>query len=73
MDINSNQLLHNELTISATTFMDDNTLTANSINNLKKMIIICHEFFHINDIQANINKYEVLKINSQEESLSIDM
>lgn len=51
LDINSNQVIHHELIINATAFMDDTTLIANNLHNLKRMINIC---FDINNIRANV-------------------
>ncbi|EXX65920.1 hypothetical protein RirG_128680 [Rhizophagus irregularis DAOM 197198w] len=35
------------------------------------MIEICHQFFNINDIKANVSKYELIKINNDKEELLI--
>ncbi|GET57596.1 hypothetical protein GLOIN_2v1790647 [Rhizophagus irregularis DAOM 181602=DAOM 197198] len=47
-------------------FMDDTTLISKNKIQLTKMIEICHQFFKINDIKANISKYELIKINDKE-------
>jgi hypothetical protein len=55
-----------EISINATAFMDDTTLISKNKKQLTKMINICHQFFKINDIKANISKYELIKINNKE-------
>ncbi|GET00318.1 hypothetical protein GLOIN_2v1824527 [Rhizophagus clarus] len=47
-------------------FMDDTTLISSNKLKLEDMIEICHEFFEINDIKANVGKYELIKINNKE-------
>src|SRR5947207_15395073 len=59
-------------TINVTAYMDDTTLIAKDKKSLEKMIKICHEFFDLNDIQANIKKYELIKINKENEDLIIN-
>ncbi|PKK64962.1 hypothetical protein RhiirC2_853935 [Rhizophagus irregularis] len=51
--------------------MDDTTLISKNKEGLEKMIKICHEFFKINDIKANIGKYELIKINNNQDNLVI--
>ncbi|PKY51901.1 hypothetical protein RhiirA4_469210 [Rhizophagus irregularis] len=60
-----------EIITNVTAFMDDTTLISSNKIQLEKMIEICHEFFHINDIKANVSKYELIKINNKEEDLII--
>uniref|UniRef100_U9UA15 Reverse transcriptase domain-containing protein n=2 Tax=Rhizophagus irregularis TaxID=588596 RepID=U9UA15_RHIID len=55
-----------EISINAMAFMDDTTLISKNKIQLTKMIEICHQFFKINDIKANISKYELIKINDKE-------
>lgn len=43
-----------EISINATAFMDDTMLISKNKIQLNKMIEICHQFFKINDIKANI-------------------
>ncbi|CAB4424719.1 unnamed protein product [Rhizophagus irregularis] len=60
------------ISINVTAFMDDTTIISNNKKNLEKMIDICHQFFNINDIKANVGKYELIKINSKEKALEIE-
>ncbi|GET54112.1 hypothetical protein GLOIN_2v1817843 [Rhizophagus irregularis DAOM 181602=DAOM 197198] len=55
-----------EILINATAFMDDTTLISKNRKQLIEMIDICHQFFRINDIKANILKYKLIKINNKE-------
>ncbi|CAB4439657.1 unnamed protein product [Rhizophagus irregularis] len=55
-----------DISINATAFMDDTTLISKNKKELMKMIEVCHQFFRINDIKANITKYELIKINDKE-------
>uniref|UniRef100_U9UKR7 Reverse transcriptase domain-containing protein n=1 Tax=Rhizophagus irregularis (strain DAOM 181602 / DAOM 197198 / MUCL 43194) TaxID=747089 RepID=U9UKR7_RHIID len=53
--------------------MDDTTIISDSKDKLEKLISMCHSFFKINNIQANIQKYELIKINAKEkEDLNIE-
>lgn len=52
--------------------MDDTTLISYSKEGIEELINVCHDFFGINDIQANIKKYELLKINSKEDMNNVD-
>ncbi|PKC66904.1 hypothetical protein RhiirA1_459091 [Rhizophagus irregularis] len=52
-----------EIMINATAFMNDTMLIENDKESIDKMIKICHQFFEINDIKANVSKYELIKIN----------
>ncbi|EXX55428.1 hypothetical protein RirG_225510 [Rhizophagus irregularis DAOM 197198w] len=61
-----------EISINVTAFMDDTTLISKNKKQLEKMIEICHQFFNINDIKANVSKYELIKINNDKEDLSIE-
>lgn len=36
------------------------------------MLEICHSFYKCTDIKANIKKYEVIKINSNEKTITIN-
>ena len=72
IDINKKTTEVLRKTVNVTAFMDDTTLIAKDKNNLEKMIKICHEFFDINDIQANVKKYELIKINKPDEDLIIN-
>ncbi|GBB96288.1 hypothetical protein RclHR1_02720003 [Rhizophagus clarus] len=67
IDINKNISKKLEITYNASAFMDDTTLIGGNKQKLIKMIEICHEFFEINDIKANIKKYELIRINSSED------
>ncbi|GBC06112.1 hypothetical protein RclHR1_06630001, partial [Rhizophagus clarus] len=68
IDINKNISKKLEITYNASAFMDDTTLIGGNKQKLIKMIEICHEFFEINDIKANIKKYELIRINSSEDN-----
>ncbi|GES87658.1 hypothetical protein GLOIN_2v1824527 [Rhizophagus clarus] len=68
IDINKNISNKIEITYNASAFMDDTTLIGGNKNKLMKMIEICHEFFEINDIKANIKKYELIRINGSEDN-----
>ncbi|GES80782.1 RNA-directed DNA polymerase from mobile element jockey-like [Rhizophagus clarus] len=68
IDINKNISKKIEITYNASAFMDDTTLIGGNKNKLMKMIEICHEFFEINDIKANIKKYELIRINGSEDN-----
>lgn len=72
LNINDRISIKEEITINATAFMDDTTIIGRNKESIEKMVTICHEFFQINEIKANIGKYELIKINSQEENLSIE-
>src|SRR5256886_9661630 len=72
IDINKKTTENMRKMVNVTAFMDDTTLIAKDKNNLEKMIKICHEFFDINDIQANVKKYELIKINKPDEDLIIN-
>ncbi|PKY52260.1 hypothetical protein RhiirA4_469785 [Rhizophagus irregularis] len=53
--------------------MDDTTIISDSKDKLEKLISTCHSFFKINNIQANVQKYELIKINAKEkEDLNIE-
>lgn len=49
-------------TVNAMTFMDNTTVIAKDKYYLEILIKICHEFFEINEIKANIGKYELIKL-----------
>lgn len=49
------------ITFNVTAFMDDTTLIGKNRENVDRMVKICHEFFKINDIKANVNKYDQSK------------
>ncbi|GBC00335.1 hypothetical protein RclHR1_38140001, partial [Rhizophagus clarus] len=68
IDINKNISKKIEITYNASAFMDDTTLIGGNKNKLLKMIEICHEFFEINDIKANIKKYELIRINGSKDN-----
>ncbi|PKY55306.1 hypothetical protein RhiirA4_427411 [Rhizophagus irregularis] len=61
-----------DISINITAFMDDTTLISKNKKELEKMIEICHQFFNINDIKANVSKYELIKINNEKEDLIIE-
>lgn len=61
-----------KISINATAFMDDTTMISKNKIQLEKMIEICHQFFKINDIKANVSKYELIKINNTNEELFIE-
>ncbi|GBC28561.2 hypothetical protein GLOIN_2v1817843 [Rhizophagus irregularis DAOM 181602=DAOM 197198] len=62
-----------KLPVKSTAFMDDTTIISDSKDKLEKLISMCHSFFKINNIQANIQKYELIKINAKEkEDLNIE-
>ncbi|EXX74870.1 hypothetical protein GLOIN_2v1824527 [Rhizophagus irregularis DAOM 181602=DAOM 197198] len=61
-----------DISINVTAFMDDTTLISSNKRQLERMINICHEFFKINDIKANVSKYEIIKINNKTEDLIIE-
>jgi hypothetical protein len=61
----SKKPIEKSLTYNCTSYMDDTTLIGRSKEKLTKMVDICHEFFKINDIKANIGKYELIKINDR--------
>ncbi|EXX68462.1 reverse transcriptase family protein [Rhizophagus irregularis DAOM 181602=DAOM 197198] len=67
---NEKELL--EISINVTAFIDDTTLISKNKQQLKKLIEICHQFFKINDIKANVSKYELIKINNKVEDLIIE-
>ncbi|PKB96285.1 hypothetical protein RhiirA5_435086 [Rhizophagus irregularis] len=69
-DNNEKEIL--DISINATAFMDDTTLISSNKRQLERMINICHEFFKINDIKANVSKYELIKINNKTEDLIIE-
>ncbi|PKK61915.1 hypothetical protein RhiirC2_791133 [Rhizophagus irregularis] len=48
-----------EIMINATAFMNDTMLIENDKESIDKMIKIWHQFFEINDITANVSKYEL--------------
>ncbi|GES83915.1 Down syndrome cell adhesion molecule-like protein Dscam2 [Rhizophagus clarus] len=62
-----------EITYNALAFMDDTMLIGGNKHKLLQIIEICHEFFEINDIKANIKKYELIRINSSKESENNDL
>ncbi|PKK58091.1 hypothetical protein RhiirC2_823927, partial [Rhizophagus irregularis] len=53
-DINEETIEKEEITINATAFMDDTTIIGKDKKSIEKMVEICHEFFQINDIKANV-------------------
>ncbi|PKY33618.1 hypothetical protein RhiirB3_452668 [Rhizophagus irregularis] len=61
-----------KLPVKSTAFMDDTTIISDSKDKLEKLISMCHSFFKINNIQANIQKYELIKINAKEKDLNIE-
>ncbi|EXX68594.1 hypothetical protein RirG_103760 [Rhizophagus irregularis DAOM 197198w] len=61
-----------EIMINATAFMNDTMLIENDKESIDKMIKICHQFFEINDIKANVSKYELIKINYKKDKLIIE-
>ncbi|GES91180.1 hypothetical protein GLOIN_2v1771092 [Rhizophagus clarus] len=73
IDINKNILKKLEITYNALAFIDDTTLIGGNKQKLLKMTEICHKFFEINNIKANIKKYELIRINSSEESKNNDL
>uniref|UniRef100_U9T174 Endonuclease/exonuclease/phosphatase domain-containing protein n=1 Tax=Rhizophagus irregularis (strain DAOM 181602 / DAOM 197198 / MUCL 43194) TaxID=747089 RepID=U9T174_RHIID len=60
------------ISINVTAFMDDTTLISKNKEQLERMIEICHQFFNINDVKANVSKYELIKINNEKEDLIIE-
>ncbi|PKK67774.1 hypothetical protein RhiirC2_783091 [Rhizophagus irregularis] len=62
-----------KLPVKSTAFMDDTTIISDGKDKLEKLISTCHSFFKINIIQANVQKYELIKINAKEkEDLNIE-
>jgi hypothetical protein len=73
IDINKGTFEDHNIKFNITAFMDDTTLIGKNKKGIEKMVKICHEFFNINEIKANIGKYELIKINDKEnEDLIID-
>ncbi|GBC03184.1 hypothetical protein RclHR1_00500032 [Rhizophagus clarus] len=67
LDINKKKEERFKTIHNVSAFMDDTTLIGKNKESLEKMIEICHEFFDINDIKANVKKYELIKINSKQD------
>jgi hypothetical protein len=63
-DVHKN-LTKKNLIYNCTSYIDDTTIIGRSKEKLIEMVNICHEFFNINDIKANIGKYELIKINDK--------
>jgi hypothetical protein len=56
-----------EIKFNCTSYMDDMTLISYNKDKMLNLVEICHEFFEINDIKANVNKYELIRVNSKDE------
>lgn len=64
-DINKKELIEDKVRIIAIAHMDDATLISNSREAVKaqqKRLEICHSFYKMNDIKANPDKYEIIKL-----------
>ncbi|EXX52786.1 hypothetical protein RirG_001260 [Rhizophagus irregularis DAOM 197198w] len=57
----------NKKYINAIAFMDDTTFISKSREGAEEMLEVCHSFYKMNDVKANPNKYEIIKINNKEE------
>jgi hypothetical protein len=73
IDINKGTKEYHEEKFNATAFMDDTTLISNNKSNLSKMTKVCHEFFMINDIKANIKKYELIRVNPEDKDQTYEI
>lgn len=49
---------------NAIAFMEDTTLIAKDENLIKYLLDICHSFYKMCDIKANVKKYELIRINN---------
>lgn len=52
--------------------MDDTTIIGKNKEKVLEMIDICHKFFSFDNVHFNVNKHEVIKINSKEKELIIN-
>ncbi|GET67253.1 hypothetical protein GLOIN_2v1824527 [Rhizophagus irregularis DAOM 181602=DAOM 197198] len=60
------ELTRKEFFVNAIAFMDDMTIISKSRDGIMEMLEICHSFYEMNDIKANPKKYEVIRINDNE-------
>ncbi|CAB5353542.1 unnamed protein product [Rhizophagus irregularis] len=64
-NITDDKMTKHNLKINTIAFMDDTTLISKSYDQVSEMLKICHSFYKLNDIKANPNKYEIIRINDK--------